>query len=294
MKPTNGLAFALGAYLLWGFFPLYWKLIVHVPPLEILAHRMVWSMVFLSTVLIARRRWDWLKTLKPRQIGTSALAALFLTSNWFLYIWAVNSGHVVETSLGYFINPLVNVVFGALILKEKPRPLQWGAIAVAGSGVLYLTFAHGKPPWIALTLAITFGTYALIKKKSHLGAVEGLVVESTVVLVPALTYLAYVHNHGLGAFGHVDAKTTALLAFSGVATALPLLFFAAAARRLTLTSLGIVQYLAPSIQFALGVFVYKEPFSIERLIGFALIWLAVGLYSLELLRHRRITNKLKP
>jgi chloramphenicol-sensitive protein RarD len=220
------------------------------------------------------------------------VGSVFLTSNWFVYIWAVNSGHVIETALGYFINPLVSVVLGALFLHERPRRMQWAAIGAAASGVIYLSVVHGTPPWIALFLAASFGVYGLFKKKAHLRAAEGLALETGLIFVPALVYLVFVEFKGQGQFGHADLRTNALLVFSGVATALPLLFFAAAARRLTLTSLGIVQYLAPSIQFALGVFLYKEPFTLQRFIGFAVIWAGVALYAFELVLYRRKVNRL--
>ena len=223
-------------------------------------------------------------------VATYLVATLFLTSNWFMYIWAVQHGHVVETALGYFINPMLNVVFGALFLGEKPRRLQWMAIAAAASGVVYLTVAHGRPPWIALFLATTFGTYGLLKKRASLGALEGLSLETGLVFAPALAYLVWQEWAGTGVFLHADGATSVLLALSGVATALPLLFFAAAARRLTLTTLGIVQYLAPTIQFLLGVFLYREPFDVTRLIGFCLIWVGVGLYAAEIVVFRRRTQ----
>ncbi len=287
MRPDAGLLFALAAFSLWGFFPVYWKLLLHVPADQILAHRMVWSLAFLCVVLGVQGRWIWIKTLTFRVASLNLVAATFLTANWFVYIWAVNSGHVVETALGYFINPLVSVVLGALFLGERPRRLQWAAIAAAASGVIFLSVAHGKPPWIALFLAGSFGVYGLIKKQTKLRAAEGLVLETGLVFLPALAYLAFLEFNGQSSFGHTDFRTDALLIFSGVATALPLLFFAAATRRLTLTSLGIMQYLAPSIQFGLGVFLYQEPFTLQRLIGFGAIWIGVALYVIELVIHRR-------
>lgn len=285
MKAYAGLGFALAAYSMWGFFPIYWKHLLHVPPDQILAHRMVWSLVFVGTLLIAKRSFTWLKSLSRKVVLTYLTAAILLAANWFMYIWAVNNNHVVETALGYFINPLVNVLFGAWLLGEKPRPLQWAAIAAATLGVLYLSIVLGKPPFIALFLAATFGTYGLIKKRAALGALEGLTLETGLLFIPASLYLAFAHTGPNAAFGTHNTQTDILLMFSGVATALPLLFFAAAARRLTLTSLGIVQYLAPSIQFLLGVFLYKEPFGTDRLIGFSLIWTGVLLYGAELMRH---------
>jgi len=292
MRPDAGILFAIAAFGLWGFFPVYWKLLLDVPPDQILAHRMVWSLAFLSLVLGFQRNWTWMRTLTLKVASLNLVGAIFLTSNWFAYIWAVNSGHVVETALGYFINPLVSVVLGALFLGERPRRLQWMAIGAAACGVLYLSLAHGTPPWIALFLAGSFGIYGLIKKQAKLRAAEGLFLETGMIFLPALFYLVFLETNDQSIFGHADFQTNALLMFSGVATALPLLFFAEAARRLTLTSLGIMQYLAPSIRFALGVFLYKEPFTLQRFIGFGAIWAGVALYAVELFLRRRQAMRL--
>jgi len=292
MKPDAGILFAIGAFALWGFFPVYWKLLLNVPADQILAHRMVWSLVFVCAVLGVQQKWSWVRNLTLKVASLNLVGSVFLTSNWFVYIWAVNSGHVVETALGYFINPLMSVVLGALFLNERPRRMQWAAIGTAACGVVYLSVVHGTPPWITLFLAVSFAVYGLFKKKAHLGAAEGLALETGLIFVPALVYLMVMEFKGQGQFGHADLRTNALLVFSGVATALPLLFFAAAARRLTLTSLGIMQYLAPSIQFALGVFLYNEPFTLQRFIGFGVIWAGVALYAIELVLYRRKSNKL--
>jgi chloramphenicol-sensitive protein RarD len=288
-QTQSGLLFGLGCYVIWGFFPIYWKFLEHVPSLEILAHRMVWSLGFVAILLALRGRWAWLRETvrKPRLLGIYSVAAALLALNWGVYIWAVNAGVIVETSLGYFINPLINVVFGALFLGERPRPVQWGAIGLAAAGVAYLTWAYGQLPWIALVLAVSFATYGLLKKKASLGAVEGLSVETAVLFFPALAYLLYLEGSGVGSFGHSDAATPGLLAFTGIATALPLVFFAAAIRRLTLTAIGILQYLAPTTQFLIGVFLYDEPFSIDRLIGFVFIWVALIVFTADTVRHRR-------
>jgi chloramphenicol-sensitive protein RarD len=287
----SGLLFGLGAYVIWGFFPIYWKFLKHVDSLEILAHRMVWSLGFVLIVLTAQSKWSWLKTARNRRVvGLYALAATLLSINWGTYIWAVNAGFIVETSLGYFINPLINVVFGALLLGERPRRVQWAAIGLAALGVAYLTWAYGRLPWIALVLAVSFATYGLLKKKAPLGAVEGLTVETAVLFLPALGLLVFLELQGTGSFGHADATTNGLLAFTGVATALPLVFFAAGVRRLTLTAIGILQYLAPTIQFLIGVFVYDEPFSTDRLVGFVCIWTALAIFTAETVLHRRKTQ----
>ncbi|MEZ4267487.1 MAG: EamA family transporter RarD [Myxococcota bacterium] len=286
----SGLLFALVAYLLWGFFPVYWKLLTGVGAFEILGHRIVWSLGFVLALLAARRHWSWVRALlrEPRVLATYAVAACFVGANWALYIWAVNSGHVVETSLGYFINPLINVLFGALLFGERLRRLQKWAVGLAASGVLYLTIAHGHPPWISLTLATSFAIYGVLKKKGPLGSVEGLTVETAILFIPAMVWLLSLEREGTGSFGHASPLTQTLLAFSGVATALPLLCFGAAVRRLTLTTLGLMQYIAPTIQFLLGVFLYHEPFSSTRAVGFALIWSGLIVYTAEsLLNHRR-------
>lgn len=289
-----GLLYGLGAYIIWGFFPIYWKFLDHVDSLEILAHRMTWSLVFVVGVLALRKRAAWIRALlkRPKEIVLYGSASAILAVNWGLYIWAVNAGFIVETSLGYFINPLINVVFGALFLGERPRIVQWLAIGLAATGVGYLTLVYGQPPWIALVLAVSFATYGLLKKKGSLGAVEGLTVETALLFLPALGFLVFVETTGGGAFGHSDTTTHLLLAGSGVATALPLLFFAAGVRRLTLTVIGVLQYLAPTLQFLIGVFIYDEPFSAERLVGFVFIWAGLIVFTGEgLIRRRRMSQK---
>lgn len=292
-QTQSGLLFGLGAYVIWGFFPVYWKFLQHVSSLEILAHRMVWSLGFVLLLLAFRQNWSWIRPVLRdwRTLLIYSSAAALLALNWGVYIWAVNAGFVVETSLGYFINPLFNVVFGALLLGERPRVVQWAAIGLAACGVLYLTFGYGQPPWIALVLAVSFATYGLLKKKAQLGAVEGLTVETAALFLPAVGYLLYLQVDGSASFLHAGLTTDAMLVFSGVATALPLVFFAAGVRRLTLTAIGILQYLAPTIQFLLGVFLYDEPFSLERLIGFVLIWVALAVFTSESIVHRRASRR---
>jgi chloramphenicol-sensitive protein RarD len=253
----------------------------------------VWSLVFLAIVMGVRGQTQWLRTLREqwRTVLLYFLAATFLACNWGLYIWGVNAGFVVETSLGYFINPLINVVFGAFLLGERLRRVQWLAVAIAAGGVLYLTVDYGQPPWLALALAVTFAIYGLIKKKAPMGALEGLSLETALLFPPALIFLGACHLRGVGALGHVGALENALLLGAGVATAVPLLCFAAAVRRLTLITIGILQYMAPTIQFLLGVFVYEEPFSLTRLVGFCMIWGALILYTGEgVVWRRRLTR----
>ena len=279
----QGTLAALTAYILWGLLPIYWKTIAHVPAQEILGHRIVWSLGVTLVLLALRRQWDWLKTVARRPAialpyaGTAAL----LTLNWFVYIWANNNGHIVDASLGYFINPLVNVLLGVVFLRERMRPWQWVAIGLAFIGVSYLAFSYGRLPWIALTLAFSFGIYGLIRKLASLESIQGLTAEMSLVFLPAFGYLIYLGTRGTGAFGQTNALTTLLLALAGVVTAIPLILFAYGARRVPLTTLGVLQYVAPTLQFLLGVLVYGEGFTQARMIGFSVIWLALLVYSVE-------------
>lgn len=286
---NKGILYAAGAYVLWGLLPLYWKALHEVPSSQIVAHRLVWSLVFVGLVLTVRRNWAWLgKAMRqPRVLLIFALSGVLLTVNWLVYIWGVNAGFIVETSLGYFINPLVNVLLGYVFLKERLRPMQWGALAVALAGVLYLTFSYGAFPWIALTLAFSFGLYGLIRKTAALNSAEGLFVETAVLFLPALGFLLFHELRGTGALGHVDELTTVLLIGAGAATSIPLILFAAGARRVTLTTLGLLQYIAPTMQFLIGVLIYGEPFGMGRVVGFGLIWAALVLYTAESLITRR-------
>ena len=291
---NKGMMYAIAAYALWGLFPLYWKALQHVPALEILSHRMAWSMLFVLALLVVRRQWAWLKTAvhTPRTILLFIASATLLSVNWFVYIWGVNAGHIVETSLGYFINPLVSVLMGVFFLKETLRRGQWLAIGLAALGVIYLTVRYGALPWIALTLATSFALYGLIRKTAPLGSLEGLSLETALMFFPAFGYLIYLELTGTAAFGHVDGLTTVLLAFAGVATAVPLLLFAAGARLIKLATIGILQYIAPTLQFLIGVLIYHEAFTVDRLVGFSLIWLALIIYSGENIwfnrRHPRL------
>lgn len=289
MKVNRGILLGAAAYTLWGLLPVYWKALQAVPAQQILANRMVWSLGFVLFILAVRRQWSWLgPTLRnSRVVGIYAITAVLLSVNWFVYIWAVNAGFVVETSLGYFINPLFNVLLGVLFLKEKLRPGQVIALSLAAGGVAYLTYSYGAFPWIAMTLAVTFGIYGLIRKTASLESTQALALETGVMFLPAMAYLLFVQANGTGALGNIDPRTTLLLVGAGVATGLPLLLFGAAARRITLTNLGLLQYIAPTLQFMLGVFVYKEPFSRQQLVGFGLIWVALFIYTLEGLRRSR-------
>jgi chloramphenicol-sensitive protein RarD len=289
---NNGILYAILAYGLWGFLPIYWKAIDQVPAPQILSHRIIWSFIFLIGIISVRQDWAAFRRaiLSRRTFIIFSGAALLISVNWLAYIWAVNAGFIVETSLGYFINPLINVVLGVVFLKEKLRPLQWAPIGLAFGGVLYLTFNYGQLPWIALLLASTFGLYGLIKKTAPLNSLHGLTLETGILFFPALFFLIFAESQGYGSFGHSGWVTGLLLFLTGVATASPLLFFANAARRINLSTLGILQYLAPTIQFLIGVLIYGEPLTTSRLIGFSFIWLALIIYSLENIIVRRKTT----
>ncbi|MBN2088762.1 EamA family transporter RarD [candidate division KSB1 bacterium] len=278
-----GLSSAAFAYFIWGVLPIFWKLLKNVPAFEILCHRMVWSFVFLLMLLIIQRHWKWLpRALKQPQVRyLFILSALILGLNWFIYIWAVNSGYIVQSSLGYFINPLVVVILGVIFLQERLRIGQWTAVGIAAIGVICLTIVYGEFPWIALSLAISFGIYGLIRKIGALNSIEGLFFEMLVLLVPAVSYLIYLGMNAQGAYGHLNWLTTLLLSLTGIATAFPLILFATGARRISMTNLGLLQYIAPTFQFLIGVFVYHESFLIEHLIGFSLIWIALLVYTFE-------------
>lgn len=280
---AKGVLYAASAFLLWGMFPLYFKALAALPPLELLAHRVVWSLVFVVLVLAVRRQWAWLKALRqqPRVVALFSLSASLLALNWCVYIWAVNNDRVVEASLGYFINPLVNVLLGLVLLKEKLRPGQWTAVLTAMLGVAWLTWHAGHLPWIAMTLALTFGFYGLIRKTGALGPLEGLALESMVLAPVGLAWLAWLSAAGGTGFGQASTGLQWLVAASGPITAIPLLLFAAGARRIPLSVLGLLQYIGPSMQLALGVWLFHEPFGQARLLGFALIWLALAIYSAE-------------
>lgn len=287
----TGLFAAALAYIIWGLFPLYFHQLREVPALEVVMHRSVWSLAFIVLVLLYQRRWAWLINVlqQPRKLAIFGTSALLLSSNWLLYVWAVNNGRVLEASLGYFINPLFNVLLGVLVLRERPRPLQWAAVAVAGLGVLWLGVAAGAPPWISLALAASFGLYGLLKKTAPLGALEGLALETLLLAPLAVPALAWMSTHG-GTLANATPSTWAWLLAAGPLTAVPLLLFAYGAQRIQLGTLGLLQYLGPSLQFALGVWVFHEPLHHNRLAGFALIWLALLIYSGETLwRLRRNT-----
>ncbi|WP_203416936.1 EamA family transporter RarD [Jiangella ureilytica] len=283
----SGVLYGVGAYALWGIFPLYIKLLDETGAIEILAHRVVWSLVLVLGLLAVVRHVGRLRTLGRRAYGLLTLAALLICVNWGVYIWAVNNDHIVETALGYFINPLVTVLLGVLVFGERLRWLQWSALGLALVAVVVLTVDYGRPPWIALTLAFSFGAYGLVKKKANVDAVESLAVETAVLFVPCLAYLLVLGATDAGDFVSAGWGTTLLLAGCGIVTAVPLLCFGAAAVRVPLTTLGTLQYLTPTLQFLLGVLVYRETVPPVRWVGFALIWLALVVLTAEVLVRRR-------
>ena len=277
------------AYTMWGLFPLYWPLLEPAGAVEILAHRVAWSLVTMLALVLVVRRGAQLRTLlaDPRKRSILTLGAVVIAVNWGTYIWGVNNGHVVETSLGYFINPLVTVLMGVVILEERLRRLQWVALGIAALAVVGLTVEYGRPPWVALVLAFSFGSYGLAKKKADAGAVESLTFETMVLAPVAVGYIAFLVASGSSEFGPNGAGHVALLVGTGVITAIPLICFGAAATRVSMTTLGLLQYLAPTIQFALGVLVYDEPMPALRWVGFGLVWLALVIFTVESVNHRR-------
>ena len=250
---NKGVLAGIAAYLFWGFFPIYLKALQVVPSLQIMLHRLVWSFLFVMLLILLRRDWPRFKSSisSPRVLLTYTLTAVLLASNWLIYIYGVNSGQVIETSLGYFINPLLLVALGVIILRERLRPMQWFPVGLAALGVLYLTLQYGSVPWLALAVAFSFGMYGLIKKIAPLGSLHGLSLETGILFIPATIYLFYAESQGIGVFGHQGLSVTILLVFTGVVTALPLLLFGFAARTIPLSLLGILQYIAPIFQFLL-------------------------------------------
>lgn len=278
---SSGVLYGLSAYVLWGLFPLFFRQLQAVAALEVVLHRMVWSLVFVLIVLAALRRFGWLADVRrsPALLGKFAVSALLLAANWLTYIWAVNNGHVLDASLGYFILPLINVALGFVFLHERPRKAQWVAFALAASGVLWMALQTGRMPWIALLLALTFGFYGLMRKTAVLGALEGMSLETLLLAPIALAALLW-GNHS-GHWPAHDGHTWMLFALSGPITAIPLLLFAASARRVPLSTMGFLQYTTPSILALMGVFLYGEAFSGPRAVGFVLIWVALALYTAE-------------
>lgn len=286
MPDRRGLGYGAGAYLLWGLFPLYWPLLEPASAIEILAQRMLWSLVFVGALIAVRRQWVSVRaTLADRAtVGRLGIAAVVVSVNWGVYIWGVNNHHVVETSLGYFINPLLTILLGVVVLKESLRPTQWAAVAIASLAIVVLTIDYGRLPWIALTLACSFATYGYLKSRTRARAIESLAIETGFLAVPALICLLALQARSQLVFGHHGPGNTLLLMGTGVVTAIPLLLFAAGARRMPLTVLGLLQYLAPVLQFAVGVAVRHEPMPPARIIGFGLVWVALVVLTVDALR----------
>jgi chloramphenicol-sensitive protein RarD len=289
----SGVASGLAAYGMWGLFPLYFPLLEPAGGLEIVAHRVLWSLVFIAGLLTVVRRWSLVRAVFADRRAMLVLlgAALLIAVNWLVFVYAVNSGHVVETSLGYFINPLVSVLLGVVVFSERLRPLQWAAVGIAAVAVAVLTVDYGRPPWIALALAVSFGLYGLMKKLVRVEAAPGLFVETALVVVPAVVVLAVLHAQGEGTAGSEGVGHLLLLMSSGVATAIPLLLFAAATRRIPLSTVGLLQYVTPLMQLAIGVFVYHEPMPAVRLAGFVIVWVALAVFTADSLRQARAGSR---
>lgn len=285
----RGLILGAGAYTLWGVFPLYWRVLEPAGAIELLAHRIVWSLLTMLVILVVWRRADGLRALlrDRRKVVLISCAAAVVSVNWGAYIWGVNNGRVVETSLGYFINPLVTVLMGVLVLGERLRRLQWVAMAIAFVAVAVLTLDYGRPPWVALVLAFSFGTYGLLKKQANVGAVESITLETIVMAPVAAAYVIFLVGTGTSSFASHGPVHALLLTTTGVITAVPLLLFSAAAIRVSMVSLGLLQYLAPTIQFTLGILVFDEDMPASRWIGFGLVWVALAIFTVEAVNHRR-------
>tara|TARA_B110000503_G_scaffold143377_1_gene244467 strand:+ start:21843 stop:22745 length:903 start_codon:yes stop_codon:yes gene_type:complete len=286
-----GLLFGLAAYVMYGLFPLYWPLLEPANPLEIVSHRAVWTLVFCLIVLaISKQVKSTIVILKnPRQMLGLLSTTLLISVNWLTYIWATNNGHVVEAALGYYITPLLIIAFGVVLLREKLRPLQWVAVSIAAIGVLILTLDYGRLPWVGITLALSWGTYGLVKKKLGLGALDGLALETLISLIPYSFYLLYLGRQGTGQFGHAPLLTILLIS-AGAITAIPLLLFNGSANRLPYSTIGLLQYITPSLQFAIGVWVRHEDMPTARWVGFIVIWFALIALGTDLVRSSRTVD----
>ena len=280
---SNGAWHVAVAYALWGFFPIYWKSLEGISSLQLTCHRIVWSCVVLFTLVARSREWSvlWVAMRSARVLGLYTAAALTIAANWVIFVWAVNAGQVVQTSLGYFINPLLSVVLGVIFFGERLRALQWVSVELAAAGVSYLTFALGAPPWVALSLAASFGAYGLMKKVAPLSAIHGLALETGVLFAPAAAYLVFEELGGRGALMHAGAARNLLMFSAGPVTTLPLLLFAAGVRRIPLSLVGMLQYINPTMQILIAILVYKEPFTRVQLVGFGMVWAALALFAVE-------------
>ncbi len=289
VENRRGLGMGIAAYLLWGAFPLYWPLLAPAGAVEILSHRIVWSALIMTVLVLALKRTTQLRALlhDRRRMALLTVAAAVISVNWGTYIWGVNHDRVVEASLGYFINPLVTLLLGVLVLGERLRPVQWGAVGVGALAVLVLTVDYGHPPWVALILACSFGTYGLAKKKAATGAIESLAFETAISTPVALIYLVVLSSTGAATFSNHGAGHMLLFMLSGVITAVPLILFGGAAIRVSMVQLGLLQYIAPILQFGLGVFLFQEAMTVGRWFGFALVWVALAIFTVEAARNHR-------
>ncbi|MSO42850.1 MAG: EamA family transporter RarD [Candidatus Planktophila sp.] len=290
-KNKTGLLFGVSAYVLWGLFPLYWPLLEPASALEIVSHRAVWTLVFCILILAITKSLSLASQIlkRPKVTATLFLTTVLISINWLVYIWATNNGHVVEASLGYYINPLFIIAFGVFLLKEKMHRLQWASVAIAAVGVLVLAIDYGRPPWIAIALALSWGSYGVIKKQLGLGALEGLAIETLIASLPYLLYLLYIGNQGAGQFGR-GAGITILLISAGAITAIPLLLFNGSTTRLPLTVIGLLQYITPTLTFCIGVWIRHEDMSTAKWAGFFLIWVALSVLALDLVKSSRAVN----
>lgn len=295
MPVSRGILYAIAAYGLWGVFPIYWKQFHGIPALQLLGHRIGWSFLLLLVVILWSKQWgEFRAALTRRNVRIYLGAGLLVAVNWLTYVWAVEAGFIVESSLGYFINPLLSVLLGVIVLRERLRLAQWIAVGLAALGVLYLASVYGRLPWIALTLAISFACYGLVKKIAPLGSLHGVTLETGLLFLPATAYLVMAEVNGAGAFLHSGLKQDVLMFGAGIVTTVPLLLFASAARRIPLSTVGVLQYIAPTMQFLLGVLVYREPFDAQHLIGFAVVWFALIIFWLEGIWHHRLPIALVP
>jgi chloramphenicol-sensitive protein RarD len=282
-EQKKGFWYAVVCYGLWGWVPIYWKFLHGIPALQLIGHRIIWSCAMLIVLVAASHDWEPLlqAARSPRVLAIYTAAAVAVAINWFVYVWAVNAGFIVQTALGYFINPLVSVVLAVLVFRERLRAGQWAAIALAASGVLYLANIYGSPPWIALALAFSFGTYGLLKKLAPLGAVHGLTLETSILFIPAVIYLIVAYWTGNVGFLHENTPRNLLMIGAGPLTTIPLLLFAAAVTRIPLSTMGMLQFVNPTLQFLIGVLMYREPFTAAQMVGFVMVWAGLVVFAVE-------------
>lgn len=288
MKQYHGLLYAIAAYTFWGLVPIFWKQLDHIDSFEIIGHRMIWSFFIVLGLIFVLKQWKSFVSIfsQPKVLLRSVFAACFIVSNWFMFIWAVTNEHMVQISMGYFINPLISVLLGVIIFKDQLRRVQLIPLAIMLIAVLFLVIKQGELPWIALFLAFTFAFYSAVKKTIQLPSIQGMAIETGAFFIPALGYLLFLNSNGIGSFG-VASNITILLSLAGFFTIVPLLLFAAAAKRSSMTVLGMTQYIGPSLQLLIGVFIYKESFDQTQLIAFSLIWFALIIYSIDQIKHHR-------